>query len=102
MVGGSVTVKKIEKPGKLLDSESSHFRSGFVELAPGESIGEHSTKSGEEIIVILDGKAKVVCNGEESIAEARSLVLIPPNSKHNVTNDSEASLRYVYIVSKNQ
>ncbi|MCX6777968.1 MAG: cupin domain-containing protein [Candidatus Micrarchaeota archaeon] len=93
--------RKIERKGKLIDSESLHFKSGCVELAPGQSIGEHSTKSGEEIIVILEGKAKVVCNGEESTAEARSLVLIPPNSKHNVTNIGDSVLKYVYIVSKN-
>jgi len=73
-------------------------RSGQVRLKPGESIGWHTTVRSEEILVILQGKGSAQIEGRADIpVSARMLAYIPPQTKHNVTNNSDDILEYVWI-----
>ncbi|MCK9594544.1 MAG: cupin domain-containing protein [Candidatus Omnitrophica bacterium] len=75
------------------------IKSGAVILAPGESVGEHKTESREEAIVILEGRADVHIQGKSAFtAEAQSLVYIPPETNHDIKNNGDKKLRYVYVV----
>lgn len=75
------------------------IKSGYVTLKPGEAVGEHKTEAREEAIVILEGKASVYCEKELLFtAEAESLVYIPPETNHDIRNEGEERLRYVYVV----
>jgi quercetin dioxygenase-like cupin family protein len=95
----AILVRRLEKPGALVSrSDSRQLRSGYVILEPGKEVGEHTTEDGEELIVIVDGKADVVSDGRTHVVEAPCVVLIPTNTIHNVKNKSEALLRYVYVV----
>jgi quercetin dioxygenase-like cupin family protein len=79
--------------------QTSGMRSGLVSLKPGEEIGEHSTDSREEALVVLEGQARISCLGcPELSASAAALVYIPPHTRHNVKNTGTAQLKYVYIV----
>ena len=71
-------------------------------LEPGGEVGEHTTETGQELIVILEGTATVIAGGERGEATAPSEVLIPINTVHNVKNESSKLLKYVYIVSTNR
>ncbi len=94
-------VKRLVKPKTLIaSSDGRQFRSGYVVLRKGEEVGEHSTKSGEEILVILKGISKITVNGKSKKVSAASVVLIPPYTIHNVKNASAVPLKYVYIVSE--
>lgn len=75
------------------------MKSGYVTLLPGESIGEHRTDAREEAIVILEGRASVY-RGKELLfaAEEESLVYIPPDTEHDIKNETGKKLRYVYVV----
>jgi len=76
------------------------FRSGQVVLKPGESVGEHSTKEKEELIVILEGEAEVSSEGNPLIhAQKDCVCYMPPETAHNVKNTGSGVLRYIYIVS---
>lgn len=91
--------RPIKDAGRLLGSADGHqFRSGYVILEPGKEVGAHSTAEGEEILVILDGTARVTCAGEVEEVAAQSIVIIPPYTPHNVSNESYKLLKYVYIV----
>ena len=69
-------------------------------LNSGESVGAHETENKEEIIVILEGKAEIMCESSDSIhAESNSVVYIPPETVHDVRNIGTGKLRYVYVVS---
>ena len=97
----SVQLKAGEKRRHLLGDAppTAGFRSGEVILEAGESVGEHSTKHKEEVLVIFSGKAEVSTDkAEPFIAEAESLVYVPPKTTHNVKNIGTGTLRYVYIV----
>ncbi len=96
-------IKQIEEPGRLISvSEGHQFRSGYVVLDPGKEVGEHATEAGQELIIILEGTATVVAEGESSEAPAISEVLIPAHTVHNVRNATNSQLKYVYVVSTNK
>ena len=75
------------------------MKSGSVILRPGESVGEHSTESKEEALIILQGKGEISCNSEiMATVEENMLVYIPPDTRHDVKNTGSETLRYVYVV----
>ena len=79
--------------------DTAGLRSGYVRLKPKEEIGHHSTESKEEVLVILEGKAKVCFDRNPSILSAgNSFVYIPPHTGHNVINVGNTVLKYIYIV----
>lgn len=94
-----VRVRRLEKPGTLVSrSDSRQLHSGYVVLEPGKEVGEHSTEDGEELIVMVDGKAEVISEGHAETVEAPCVVLVPAHTAHNVRNRSKTLLRYVYVV----
>lgn len=87
----------------LGESETKTMSSGLVSLKPGENVGEHSTKSYEEMLVILNGKGEAVSNKSEKLnIEKGQIVYIPPNTIHNVYNTGDSVLQYIYIVAKTE
>src|SRR5215475_10865470 len=47
--------------------QTTGMRSGFVQLKPGESVGEHSTQDHEEALVVLHGEGKAEVEGHEAV-----------------------------------
>ncbi len=110
--------------------ESVIMCSGLVGLKPGESVGEHSTKDYEELLIILEGSGSVMIKGQKPISKMDSkqlpgkphpnritsliktrtgyrlkvkpgmVVYNPPQTEHNVINTSKKQLRYIYVVAK--
>jgi quercetin dioxygenase-like cupin family protein len=77
------------------------MRSGLVVLAPGKSVGKHSTKDNEEMLVILEGQGEMRFSGGESLPFTKEMALYcPPNTEHDVVNTGTSTLRYVYVVSR--
>ena len=90
-----------EKYQRLLGGvpDTSGMKSGYMTLQPGESVGEHSTGSKEEAIVILQGKGEISFEGKGAIAlEEKTLVYVPPEITHDVKNTGAELLRYIYVV----
>lgn len=95
----SILVRPLETAGAVISlSEGHQFKSGFVSLEPGGEVGEHRTGDGEELIIFMSGNAEVVCGSEKERVRAPSAVLIPAHTLHNVRNESESLLKYVYVV----
>lgn len=87
----------------LFDESNTHqYHSGCVTLMPGESVGEHSTKNHEEIIVVLEGSGEVTSEhcDKPLLVQAPAVAYMTPHTLHNVTNTGTARLLYVYIVAK--
>ncbi len=78
--------------------DSHQLHSGYVILEPGKEVGEHATEGGEELIVMVEGKAEVMSEGHTETVEAPCVVLVPAQTVHNVKNRSETLLKYAYIV----
>jgi quercetin dioxygenase-like cupin family protein len=76
------------------------MHSGYVVLAPGQSVGEHSTEAYEEAVVVFAGVGELRYGDQPPIAlRAGAVAYNPPHSTHNVVNTGSGPLRYVYIVS---
>ncbi len=81
--------------------ETSTMRSGLVTLAPGKSVGRHSTKKYEEVLVVLEGQGKMEIFGGPVLEFAKGEVLYcPPGTEHDVTNTGEGNLSYLYVVAE--
>ncbi len=81
--------------------ESVAMRSGLVRLKPGESVGVHSTKDREELIIVLEGKGEFLVSGRNpSLLRKGVFFYCPPETEHNVKNTGGNILKYVYVVSK--
>jgi len=92
-------IKHLERSGTVISTlDSEQLRSGYVVLEQGKEVGEHSTRDGEEILVLMEGTAEVTAAGETRAVPAPAVILIPANTSHNVKNQSGRSLRYVYVV----
>ncbi len=78
---------------------SQVLKSGRVVLAPGESVGQHVTDKREELLIIMRGTATV--HKEDRIIELSqgSTIFIRENTKHNVVNNCDEELEYIYVVS---
>jgi len=75
------------------------MRSGLVVLAPGKSVGKHSTEQNEELLVVLEGRGEMTFrDGSKLPVKAQSALYCPPGTEHDVTNTGTGALRYVYVV----
>lgn len=79
--------------------QTSGVRGGSVRLKPGESIGWHSTGENEEALTILRGTGvAAIENLPDVLLHEKILAYIPPGTRHNVTNNGQDALEYVWIV----
>jgi mannose-6-phosphate isomerase-like protein (cupin superfamily) len=80
--------------------ESVKMKSGLVVLAPGKSVGKHSTQQNEELLIVFEGRGEMTFkDGSKLPVKANSALYCPPQTEHNVTNTGTGLLRYVYVVS---
>jgi quercetin dioxygenase-like cupin family protein len=85
----------------LTDENANKIRSGMIVLQRGEEVGAHNTNEKEELIVVLEGKATVEIVGQVFLeVKSGSVAYIPSRTLHNVINNADSKLRYIYIVSQ--
>jgi quercetin dioxygenase-like cupin family protein len=81
--------------------ESVSMRSGLVVLAPGTSVGRHTTALNEEILVVLEGEGEFrITEGPILPVAGGSALYCPPRREHDVVNTGTGELRYVYVVAR--
>ena len=81
--------------------ETFSLRSGAVALQPNKTIGKHSTKSNEELIVVLEGEGVLLLNEDRELPlKTDTVAYCPPNTEHDVKNTGCTLLRYIYVVAK--
>jgi len=79
---------------------SAGMKSGMVVLAPGKTVGKHSTEDHEEIVVVLEGHGQMMlANGQRVDISPQAAAYSPPGTEHDVVNTGEGVLRYIYVVS---
>jgi len=93
-------IKKVQRRESLVSPPvSQKLKSGHVVLQRGEEVGMHETLGKEEIIYIITGKALVTIDNEVEKVEASTVIYIPHGKKHNIKNEDEEVLQYIYVVS---
>ena len=81
---------------KMVIDERNKILCGRLE--PGASIGLHTHETSSEIIYVLQGKGKVLCDGEYEAVEAGLCHYCPKGHAHSLINDSEADLLFFAVV----
>ena len=67
-------------------------------LVPGASIGVHSHIPSSEIIFILSGKGKSVCNGKDEFLSAGDCHYCPKGNEHCLINIGDEDLCFYAVV----
>ena len=67
-------------------------------LIPGASIGLHTHETNSEIIYVLEGTGKVLCDGAYEPLAAGSCHYCPKGHAHSLINDSAADLLFFAVV----
>jgi uncharacterized cupin superfamily protein len=82
---------------KTLGAEAFGFN--VVDIAPGGQIPahDHAGDKQEEVFVILDGQATLVCDGEDHEAPAGTFCRFAPEVNRTIRNDSDANVRALLI-----
>ena len=67
-------------------------------LEPGCSIGLHTHDTSSEIIYLLSGRGKVLCDGEYEPLAAGGCHYCPRGHAHSLINDSDGALTFFAVV----
>ncbi len=72
----------------------------YGKLIPGASIGLHTHTDSSEIIYILSGSGKNICDGKEERLTVGDCHYCPKNSSHTFINDGNEDLIFFAVVPK--
>ena len=67
-------------------------------LPPGSSIGCHTHETSSEVIYILSGVGKVLCEGVYEPLAPGACHYCPKGTAHSLINDSDGDLEFLAIV----
>ena len=89
------------RAGRLVPADGKSLRAGYVLLRPSDVMDWHSTRSREELLVVLAGRADLevrVSNRVRRIPLPQGqAVLLAAGTVHRVVNRSRRATRYLYI-----
>ena len=72
----------------------------YATLAPGHSIGLHTHDTSSEIIFILSGNGKTVCDGVEETVTAGDCLYCKKGSSHTLINNGTEPLVFYAVVAE--
>ncbi len=81
---------------KSIEKNDVKFLSARLE--PGSSVGMHKHMDTCEIILILSGKGKAICDGETEILNEGSCHFCPRGSSHTLINVGDTDLVFVAAI----
>ena len=81
---------------RMFSDESNRILKG--RLLSGHSIGMHTHETSAEIIYILSGQGKVLCDGAEERVTAGDCHYCKKGSSHSLINDSAEELTFFAVV----
>lgn len=68
-----------------------------MDIKPGEDIGEEVHKNVEQWLFIHSGRMRAVVDGKEYEVGAGDVVIVSPNTRHNLINIGEESVK-IYTI----
>ncbi|MBI3321566.1 MAG: cupin domain-containing protein [Candidatus Omnitrophica bacterium] len=95
-------IRSYRRPGRLVPRREHGLRAASVILRPGEAMAWHSTRTREELLMMIGGRARLeLCPSPQ---RSRSVPLrsgqcawIPQQTIHRVVNRSATKVQYLYV-----
>ena len=101
MKRGAIRLGSYLRAGRLVSRRAAGLRGGVVVLRPGEVMPWHSTKSREELLIVLRGSLRVDSRRSRRLRrillKSGQCLLVPRQTLHCVVNESTKPARYLYI-----
>ena len=69
----------------------------YMILPAGTSIGIHQHGNDEEFYIILEGKGRMIVDGETKDVEAGDVIVNKPYGSHGLENNSDQAMRLLVI-----
>ena len=66
-------------------------------LPPGAEIGEEVHPATDQLLILVDGHADAILDGQTTRVGPNELVFVHAGTRHNVVNASDASLRLITV-----
>ena len=85
---------------KMFTDENNKIMHGVLEA--GASIGLHTHEGNSEIVFILKGNGKMLCDGEYEELSEGSCTYCPMGHSHSLINDSDGELEFYAVVPEHQ
>jgi mannose-6-phosphate isomerase-like protein (cupin superfamily) len=70
-----------------------HSQVVVMSIPPGGEIGEETHDTLDQVLVLVEGEAETVIEGQPTAVSAGDLVLVPAGTRHNVINRGASDLR---------
>lgn len=105
VAGNEREVKVISRPGRKVkhyvgaEENAELLSAGTVTFPPGSESIPHCHDTNEEVLYVLSGSGKLVCDGHPVPLEPGSYVFIPPGVTHAVHCDPGVDIRFFYAFS---
>ena len=74
-----------------------HSQIVVMTIPPGEEIGEEVHEGNDQLLVIVDGQAEAVLDGQTSQVGQGGLVMVQAGTRHNFINRGQAPLHLVTV-----
>ena len=87
-----------QKNAIIKSFEDSKVKIMHGTLEPGASIGLHQHETNSEIIYILEGNGKVLCDEITELLTAGDCHYCPKGHTHSLINDSEKDLVFFAVI----
>jgi mannose-6-phosphate isomerase-like protein (cupin superfamily) len=72
-----------------------HTQVVVMSIPPGGEVGEETHPDNDQVLYLVEGRAKAVLGGAEQPFEAGDAVLVPAGTKHNFVAGSDAPLKII-------
>lgn len=79
--------------------KSNNMCFGTADFPPNSHAPEHVHEAEEEIIYFLTGYGEMFFNDKPEAIKKGSVACIPPHVKHSIKNDSNETMKLVYVFS---
>jgi mannose-6-phosphate isomerase-like protein (cupin superfamily) len=72
---------------------AEHSQVVLMTIPPDEEIGEEVHEGIDQLLVVVEGEAEAILEGESSAVRASVAVLVPAGTRHNFRNTGGSPLR---------
>ena len=71
----------------------THCQTVIMSIPEGEDIGEETHPNTDQILLVVEGQAEIIIDGEIKKLQDQGVAFVPAGAKHNVKNTGHEDLK---------